>query len=112
MRLASLFKKSPRGFLSDQRGNALVLVGASLGVLAGIMGLAIDMGYAYALRVELQMTAVNLGGLLFVQSNMGNVARETARRLAVGELTAANAPAFATDELGEWGGRKPPSCTS
>ena len=47
---------------------------------------------------------IQLGALLFLQSNMGDVARDTARRLAVGELTEANAPSFAEAQLVTWGG--------
>ncbi len=47
---------------------------------------------------------IQLGGILFIQNHMGDVARETARNLAVGELTGAQAQQFATDKLITWGG--------
>ncbi len=57
MRLPSLFMKCFRGFLHNQRGNVLVLFGVGIGVIVGIAGLAVDMGYAYVLRGHLQRTA-------------------------------------------------------
>ncbi len=47
---------------------------------------------------------IQLGAMLFLQSNMGDVARDTARRLAVGELTAAAAQSYAEGHLFNWGG--------
>lgn len=57
MRLPSLLTKFFRGFLHNHQGNVLVLFGAGIGVIAGIAGLAIDMGNAYVLRGQLQRTA-------------------------------------------------------
>ncbi len=57
MRLPSLFVRFFRDFRRNQQGNVLVILGVSLGVIAGVGGLAIDMSYAYVLRGQLQRTA-------------------------------------------------------
>ncbi len=57
MRLPSLFLRCFRGLLRNQQGNVLVMLGASLGVIAGVSALAIDMGHSYVLRGQLQRTA-------------------------------------------------------
>lgn len=46
---------------------------------------------------------VQFGLVMFVQNNMSHVARDTSRRLAVGELTAAEAQANAQGSLINWG---------
>ncbi len=43
------------------------------------------------------------GLVMFVQNNMSHVARDTSRRLAVGELTAAEAQTTAQGSLVNWG---------
>lgn len=57
MRFPSLFVRFFRNFRRNQQGNVLIVMGASLGVIAGVGGLAIDMGNAYVLRGQLQRTA-------------------------------------------------------
>ena len=47
---------------------------------------------------------IQVGGILFIQNHMGDVARETARNLVVGELSGSEAQQFAEDKLITWGG--------
>ena len=65
---------------------------------------AIEFAFVIPVLALLLTGIIQLGALLFLQSNMGDVARDTARRLAVGELTEANAPSFAEAQLVTWGG--------
>lgn len=47
---------------------------------------------------------IQFGSLFFLENNMANVARDTARRLAVGELTTqTEAETFVQDTLVNWG---------
>ena len=46
---------------------------------------------------------IQFGFVLFLQSHVADVARETARRAAVGELAQADAVQFAQDTLLNWG---------
>ncbi len=46
---------------------------------------------------------IQFGFVLFLQSHVANVARETARRVAVGEFEQAEAEQFAQDSLLNWG---------
>ncbi len=46
---------------------------------------------------------IQFGFVLFLQSHVADVARETARRAAVGELAQAEAEQFAQDSLLNWG---------
>ncbi len=65
---------------------------------------AVEMAFVIPVLVFFLTGMIQLGGLLFLQSNMGDVARDTARRLAVGEITAADAPSYAEGQLVNWGG--------
>jgi Flp pilus assembly protein TadG len=46
---------------------------------------------------------IQFGSLMFLHGNMLNAARDTVRRMSVGELTAATAPAHAQTYLADWG---------
>ena len=46
---------------------------------------------------------IQFGSMFFVQNNMTDVARDSARRLAVGELTAAETQQYAQNALVDWG---------
>jgi hypothetical protein len=65
---------------------------------------AVEFAFVMPVLVLILTGIIQLGMLLFLHGNMGNVARDTARRLAVGELTAANAPSYAEGQLVNWGG--------
>ena len=45
---------------------------------------------------------IQFGSVLFLHNNMVNAARETARRMSVGALTTADAPAYAQNYLSDW----------
>ncbi len=65
---------------------------------------AVEFAFVMPVLVLILTGVIQLGLLLFLHGNMGDVARDTARRLAVGELTAANAPSYAEGQLVNWGG--------
>ncbi len=65
---------------------------------------AVEFAFVMPVLVLILTGIIQLGLLLFLHGNMGDVARDTARRLAVGELTAANAPSYAEGQLVNWGG--------
>jgi hypothetical protein len=46
---------------------------------------------------------IQFGAVLFIQHNMGEVARESARRVAVGAMTQTQAEQFVDDTLVNWG---------
>ena len=46
---------------------------------------------------------IQFGSVLFIQHNMGEVARESARRVAVGAMTPTQAKQFVDDQLVNWG---------
>lgn len=60
--------------------------------------------FAIVLPIFLAMLfgIIQFGAVLFLHNNMVNAARETARRMAVAELTAAQADAFAQTYLAGW----------
>ncbi len=65
---------------------------------------AVEFAFVVPVLVTLLTGIIQLGGIMFVQNNMGDVSRETARNLAVGQLTSAEAQQFAEDRLFSWGG--------
>ena len=46
---------------------------------------------------------IQFGALMFVNAHMADVARETARRVAIGELNEVQSETYATDALINWG---------
>ena len=60
--------------------------------------------FAIVLPIFLAMLfgIIQFGAVLFLHNNMVNAARETARRMAVAELTAAQADPFAQNYLAGW----------
>ena len=65
---------------------------------------AVEFAIILPILVVMLTGIIQLGGILFIQNQMGDVARQTARNLAVGELTGSQAQQFATDNLITWGG--------
>lgn len=65
---------------------------------------ALEFAFVVPVLVILLAGIIQLGGIMFTQNNMGDVARETARNLVVGELTATDAQQFAEDHLLSWSG--------
>ncbi|MGH6948442.1 MAG: TadE/TadG family type IV pilus assembly protein [Kiloniellales bacterium] len=46
---------------------------------------------------------IQFGAVLFLHNNMANAARETTRRMAVAEMNASEAEAYAANYLANWG---------
>ncbi len=61
--------------------------------------------FAFVLPILLMLFAgiVQFGSIMFLESHMTNVARETSRRVAVGELAQADAAKSAQQALVNWG---------
>ncbi len=64
---------------------------------------AIEMGLTSIFFVTLLTGIISFGSLYFVQGNMSDAARDTARRVATGELTPEQAQTHAEDALVNWG---------
>lgn len=64
---------------------------------------AIEFALAIPLVLLVLAGIIQFGFVLFLQSHVADVARETARRVAVGELGQAEAEQFAQDRLLNWG---------
>ncbi len=60
---------------------------------------AVEFGLILPVLVLMLTGIIQFGMLMFVQNQMTNVARETSRRIAVGELTTAAAQQYARDSL-------------
>ncbi len=70
------------------------------GVHRGEAGVAaVEFGLILPVLVLMLTGIIQFGMLMFVQNQMTNVARETSRRLAVGELTTAAAQQYARGSL-------------
>jgi len=64
---------------------------------------AVEFALAIPFVVLVLSGIIQFGFVLFLQSHVADVARDTARRAAVGELTQAEAEQFAQDKLLNWG---------
>ncbi len=64
---------------------------------------AVEMGFVTIFFVTLITGLISFGSLYFVKGNMSDAARDTARRIALGELSPADAPAHALGKLINWG---------
>lgn len=82
---------------TKKRNRAATLAGDTRGT-AGI-----EMAFIAPVLMLVLTGMLHFGALFFLQSNMADVARETARRLAVGDITAIEAQQFAQDNLVNWG---------
>lgn len=70
------------------------------GVHRGEAGVAaVEFGLILPVLVLVLTGIIQFGMVMFVQNQMTNVARETSRRIAVGELTTAAAQQYARDSL-------------
>ena len=63
---------------------------------------AVEFAIVLPIFLAILFGIIQFGSVLFLHNNMVNAARETARRMSVAELTAANAPAFAQNYLAGW----------
>ena len=64
---------------------------------------AIEFALAIPIVLLVLSGIIQFGFVLFLQSHVADVARDTARRAAVGELAQAEAEQFAQDRLLNWG---------
>ena len=65
--------------------------------------ISVEMGFATILFVTLLTGVISVGSLFFVQGSMSDAARDAVRRLATGEMTKAEAEAYAQNKLINWG---------
>ncbi len=75
-----------RAFASNQRGVA-----------------AVEFAFVLPVLIILLTGIVQMGLMFFVQNNMTSVSQETARLVAVGEMTTNQGKAYADDKLINWG---------
>lgn len=64
---------------------------------------SIEMAIVSIVFVTLITGLISFGSLFFVQGNMADAARDTARRMATGELSTAQAQTHAQNNLINWG---------
>lgn len=64
---------------------------------------AVEFAFVLPIIILLLAGVIQFGMLLFLQNHMTNVARETSRRVAVGELTKDEAKTEAEGDLVNWG---------
>ncbi len=64
---------------------------------------AIEFAFIAPILILLLTGIIQFGAVLFVQHNMGEIARESARRVAVGAMTPTQAKQFVDDSLVNWG---------
>ena len=64
---------------------------------------AVEFAFIMPILLLLFSGIVQFGSIMFLENHMTNVARETSRRVAVGELTLADAPSSVQQALVNWG---------
>ncbi len=64
---------------------------------------AVEFAFILPILLLLFSGIVQFGSIMFLENHMTNVARETSRRVAVGELTQADAVSSAQQALVNWG---------
>ena len=64
---------------------------------------AVEFAFIMPILLMLFSGIVQFGSIMFLENHMTNVARETSRRVAVGELTLADAPSSVQQALVNWG---------
>ncbi len=63
---------------------------------------AIEMAFSLPILLMVLTGIIQFGAMFFLQNHMGDVARDTARRVSVGQITAGQAQAYAEGELLNW----------
>ncbi len=63
----------------------------------------IEMAFVAPVLMLVLTGILHFGSLFLIQNNMSDVARETARRVAVGDMTTTEGMQFAQDNLVNWG---------
>ncbi len=84
--LSLTLTKKWRAFASDRRGVS-----------------AVEFAFVLPVLIILLTGIVQMGLMFFVQHNMTSISQETARLVAVGELTNAEGKAYANGKLINWG---------
>ncbi len=93
-------RSHPRAELGQLAKPARRLVRSRSGILADERGsAAVEFAFIGPILILLLIGIVQFSAAFFLRSEMLNVAREAARRLAVGALTAAAAPAWVEGQL-------------
>ncbi len=64
---------------------------------------AVEFAFIVPILVLMLTGIIQFGAVLFIQHNMGEIARESARRVAVGAMTQTQAEQFVDDNLVNWG---------
>lgn len=64
---------------------------------------AVEMGLCSIFFAMLITGMISFGSAFFIQGNMADAARDTARRLALGQITTGQADSFAQNRLVNWG---------
>ena len=64
---------------------------------------AVEFAFLLPVLILVLVGIMQAGMLFFVQNNMARVAHDTARRVAVGELTTATGKTYAENQLVNWG---------
>ncbi len=64
---------------------------------------AVEFAFIVPILLLLFSGIVQFGSIMFLENHMTNVSRETTRRIAVGDLTQADAPNSAQQALVNWG---------
>jgi len=64
---------------------------------------AVEMGMCSILFVLLITGMISFGSVFFIQGHMADAARDTARRVAMGQMTPDQAESFAQGRLVNWG---------
>jgi hypothetical protein len=62
----------------------------------------IEMALAVPLLIVLLSGIVQFGGMFFLRSQMVNIARDTSRRLAVGDMTPSQVQPYVASAFGSW----------
>ena len=63
---------------------------------------AIELAFALPILLMVLTGIVQFGAIFFLQNHMGDIARDTARRVSVGQMTATEAVPYAQGELIHW----------
>ncbi|MCG8354378.1 MAG: pilus assembly protein [Kiloniellales bacterium] len=64
---------------------------------------AVEFAFVIPVLIAILGGIIQFGAIFFLQNNMASVARDAARRFAVGEMTEAEAETYAQNQLVNWG---------
>lgn len=63
---------------------------------------AIEMAFSLPILLMVLTGIIQFGAMFFLQNHMGDIARDTARRVSVGQISAGQATTYAEGELMNW----------